>query len=140
MTEEYVRIAQNKIEEDRITSILKTLPLHSKLVLCSCYLLKQADYGGGAITGNVYEVYYELCNQIQLESLTQRRVSGLISELDIMGILNASVINLGRYGRTKKIKLGISEDVVKGIFLKDEWISSLISYHPHCLMKAESKS
>jgi archaeal cell division control protein 6 len=139
VTEEYVRIAQNKIEEDRITSILKTLPLHSKLVLCSCYLLKQADYGG-AITGNVYEVYYELCNQIQLESLTQRRVSGLISELDIMGILNASVINLGRYGRTKKIKLGISEDVVKDIFLKDEWISSLISYHPHCLMKAESKS
>ena len=139
VSEEYVRIAQNKIEEDRITSILKTLPLHSKLVLCSCYLLKQAEYDG-VITGNVYEVYNELCNKIQLESLTQRRVSGLISELDIMGLLNASVINMGRYGRTKKIKLGISEEVIKEIFQKDEWLNALINYKPHCLFKSQRKS
>jgi cell division control protein 6 len=132
VTEEHVRSAQNKIEEDRITTTLKTLPLHSKLVLCSCYLIKQAGYDG-VITGNVYEVYGELCKKIQLESLTQRRVSGLISELDIMGLLNASLINMGRYGRTKKIKLGIPEKIVRDISVKDNWLSTLLNYKPLCL-------
>ena len=134
VTEEHVRSAQNKIEEDRITSTLKTLPLHSKLVLCSCYLIKQAEYDG-VTTGNVYEVYSDLCKKIQLESLTQRRVSGLISELDIMGLLNASLINMGRYGRTKKVRLGIPEKTVKDIFIKDEWLSTLLDYKPRSLFE-----
>lgn len=133
VTEEHVRSAQKKIEEDRVVLVLKTLPIHSKLVLCSIYIMSRAKVKN-AITGDVYEVYIELCNQLGLESLTQRRISGLINELDITGILNARVVSLGRYGRTKKIRLAISNVVIKDVFSNDPWTKKIIDYSPKCLL------
>ena len=133
VTEEHVRCAQKKIEEDRVVLVLKTLPIHSKLVLCSIYIMSRAKVKN-AITGDVYEVYVELCNQLGLESLTQRRISGLINELDITGILNARVVSLGRYGRTKKIRLAISNVVIKDVFSKDPWTKKIIDYSPKCML------
>ena len=133
VTEEHVRCAQKKIEEDRVVLVLKTLPIHSKLVLCSIYIMSRAKVKN-AITGDVYEVYIELCNQLGLESLTQRRISGLINELDITGILNARVVSLGRYGRTKKIRLAISNVVIKDVFSNDPWTKKIIDYSPKCLL------
>ena len=133
VTEEHVRCAQKKIEEDRVVLVLKTLPIHSKLVLCSIYIMSRAKVKN-AITGDVYEVYVELCNQLGLESLTQRRISGLINELDITGILNARVVSLGRYGRTKKIRLAISNVVIKDVFSNDPWTKKIIDYSPKCML------
>lgn len=133
VTEEHVRSAQKKIEEDRVVLVLKTLPIHSKLVLCSIYIMSRAKVKN-AITGDVYEVYIELCNKLGLESLTQRRISGLINELDITGILNARVVSLGRYGRTKKIRLAISNVVIKDVFSNDPWTKKIIDYSPKCLL------
>jgi len=59
-------------------------------------------------TGDVFAVYEEKCKDCRLHPLTQRRISDLLSELDMMGIINAKIISLGRYGRTRKIKLDIS--------------------------------
>jgi len=133
VTEEHVRRAQKKIEEDRVVLVLKTLPIHSKLVLGSIYLMKRSKVKN-AITGDVYEVYVELCNTLGLEFLTQRRISGLINELDITGILNARVVSLGRYGRTKKIRLAISNVVIKNVFSSDPWMNKIIDYVPKCLL------
>jgi cell division control protein 6 len=133
VTEEHVRRAQKKIEEDRVVLVLKTLPIHSKLVLSSIYIMSRAKVKN-AITGDVYEVYVELCNQLGLESLTQRRISGLINELDITGILNARVVSLGRYGRTKNIRLAISNVVIKDVFSNDPWTKKIIDYSPKCLL------
>ena len=41
--------------------------------------------------------------------LTQRRVSDIISEFDMLGVVNAKVISKGRYGRTRDISLEIPE-------------------------------
>ena len=68
-----------KIEKDRIVEVLKTLPLHSKIVLCSAYYFKKTNQKL-INTGDIYEVYRELCEVINLEPLTQRRVSSLINE------------------------------------------------------------
>jgi cell division control protein 6 len=136
VTEEHVRRAQKKIEEDRVVLVLKTLPIHSKLVLSSIYIMSRAKVKN-AITGDVYEVYVELCNQLGLESLTQRRISGLINELDITGILNARVVSLGRYGRTKKIRLAISNVVIKDVFSNDPWTKKIIDYSPKCLLNKQ---
>jgi len=43
-----------------------------------------------------------MCRLIGIEILTQRRVTDLISELDMMGILNATVVSKGRYGGQKR--------------------------------------
>lgn len=136
ISEDHVRRAQNKIEQDRVEMVLKTLPIHSKLVLCSIYIMDSAKVDN-AITGDVYEVYKELCSQLSLESLTQRRVSSLINELDITGILNTRVVSLGRYGRTKKIRLAIYKRIIKNVFSNDSWINKIINYNPECLMKKQ---
>ena len=47
----------------------------------------------------------ELCKKTNLRPLTQRRVSDIVSELDMLGIINAKVISKGRYGRTREISL-----------------------------------
>jgi cell division control protein 6 len=39
--------------------------------------------------------------------LTQRRVSDIIAEIDMLGLINANVISKGRHGRTREIKLSI---------------------------------
>jgi len=117
---------------------LKNLTPHSKVVLISVYQLNKANISR-AITGDIYEVYRELCGEIGLTPLTQRRVSSLISELDAIGLLNARVESMGRYGRTKKIKLGIARSIVREVFSKDDRIGRLIHYVPQCLPKLPNR-
>jgi cell division control protein 6 len=45
--------------------------------------------------------------------LTQRRVSDIIQEFDMLGIINVKVISKGRGGRTREIKLAISNNIVQ---------------------------
>ncbi len=82
------------------------------------------------ITGDVYEVYSKICNDLNMEPLTQRRVSGLINELDISGIVNARLVNFGRYGRTKKIRLGVSTSIISSAFSDDSSIERVLTYTP----------
>ena len=132
VTEEHVRQAEKRVEHNRIIEVLANLPLHSKLVLSSVYLLGKAKVSC-AITGDIYEIYCELCDQFGLSPLTQRRVSGLINELDMVGLLNARVVSMGRYGRTKKIRLGINRSLVRKVFTNDGRLRRLIDYIPTCL-------
>ena len=131
VNEEHVRQAEKRVEHDRIVEVLENLPVHSKLVLCSVYLLGKAKISY-TITGDIYEIYCELCGQYGLSPLTQRRVSGLISELDMIGLLNARVVSMGRYGRTKKIRLGIGRSLVRNVFTNNDRFNELLSYVPNC--------
>jgi cell division control protein 6 len=53
--------------------------------------------------------------------LTQRRISDIIAELDMLGMINAKVISKGRYGRTREICLAIPRSTIPKIesILKD---------------------
>jgi len=135
ISEDHVRQAEKRVEHDRIVEALTNLPLHSKFVLCSVYLLGRARVSS-AITGDIYEIYRELCDQSGLSPLTQRRVSGLINELDMIGLLNARVVSMGRYGRTKKIRLGMSRSLIRKVFTTDDRLGRLIDYVPKCLAGA----
>lgn len=134
ITEIQIRLAEKRIEHDRVLEALANLPLHSKLVLCGVYLLERAKVNRA--TGDIFEVYCELCEQSGLMPLTQRRVSGLINELDVMGLLTARIVNMGRYGRTKKIRLSINRGFIKEIFVNDERLGYLTEYMPRCLAQA----
>ena len=137
ITEEHIRRAETRIEHDRVVEALKNLPAHSKLVLFGVYLLVKANIAR-AITGEIYEIYCELCEQAGLTPLTQRRVSGLINELDVLGLLNTQVVSMGRYGRTKKIRLGVPRSIIRSAFTGDERLRRLIKYAPKCLIGISS--
>ena len=88
------------------------MPLHSKLVLLSVYHLDKSS----VTTGEIYDVYNRICGELGAGLLTQRRLGTLVNELDVMGLLNAKVVSMGRYGRTKKIRLEISRTLLKNVF------------------------
>ncbi len=124
VNEGHVRKAQNYIERDTVSDALKTLPIQSKLVLYSIYQLEKNDLDE-IYTGDVYTTYSQFCNFSRMDVLTQRRVSDLINELDMMGIITAHVISKGRYGRTKKIHLSIPKTVITTILEQDYVINKL---------------
>ncbi|RLF49830.1 MAG: cell division control protein Cdc6 [Thermoplasmata archaeon] len=119
VTKDYVYLAKNKIELDCIAEVIRTLPLHSKIVLAGVVLLKEAGHDK-LTTGQVYDAYKIICGQLSLNPLTQRRITDIISELDMLGIINARVVSRGRYGRTKEIMLSVPSTDVKGIIEEDE--------------------
>ncbi|MEM0385165.1 MAG: ORC1-type DNA replication protein [Nitrososphaeria archaeon] len=137
VTEDHVREAEKLIEHNRVVEALANLTLHSKLVILSVFHLVRAN-GYKAVTGDIYEVYNELCRELAITPLTQRRVSTLINELDALGLLNAQVVSMGRYGRTKRIRLEVTRTLIKEAFSNDLRLGQLVDYEPKCLGKNSS--
>ena len=108
--EDCLRKASDKVEHDRIEEGLQSLPLQDKIII-----LTASRFPEGTNTGELYLVYMNLAKKFGLEPLTQRRVSGILAELDLMGLVSATVISQGRRGRTKKIKLLIGDDVLSKV-------------------------
>jgi len=126
ITEEHVREAEKHIEHNRVVEALTNLTLHSKLVLLSVYHLNKSS----ATTGEIYDVYNELCGELGAGLLTQRRLCSLVNELDAMGLLNAKVVSMGRYGRTKKIRLEISRSLIKDVLGGDPRLGRTVELRP----------
>jgi cell division control protein 6 len=131
ITEEHIREAEQHIEHNRVMDALQNLTLHSKLVLLSVYHLNKSS----ATTGEIYDVYNELCGELGSGLLTQRRLGTLVNELDAMGLVNTKVVSMGRYGRTKKIRLEISRTLLKDIFGNDARLGHMIDYNLKLLSK-----
>ncbi len=136
ITEEHVREAEKHIEHNKVVEALKNSTLHSKLVLLSVYHLGKAC-SGSATTGEIYDVYNELCGELGVSMLTQRRLGTLINELDAMGLLNSKVVSMGRYGRTKKIRLEIARSLIQDVFATDGRLGHLMEYTPKLVSKKQ---
>ncbi len=126
LDERHVRIAVQKIDQDRISEALRTLPLHAKMVLVAAVRSEHKE-SVRASSGSVYEEYSEICMKSGIEPLTTRRISGLLTELDTLGLVSAAIVNYGRYGRTKKITPNISRAVLQQAFQSDEILTQFIN-------------
>ena len=127
--ETHVRQAQEKIELDRVVEVVRTLPAQSKIVLFSTILLEQNGVHN-INTGEVYNIYKRLCAEVDADVLTQRRVTDLISELDMLGIVNAVVVSKGRYGRTKEISLSVPTEETEQVLLTDSRLGDIDDAQP----------
>lgn len=119
--EHHVRVAVQRIEQDRMVDALRSLPMQAKLVLMGISTL-----GSPHSTGEIYGRYAALCQRIGVEALTQRRVSGLLSELDLLGLVAANVVSQGRHGRTKRISNLIPTDLLHEVFTEDPIMNPLL--------------
>ncbi len=106
----HIDAAEEKIDRDRVIDIVKTQPKQQQTTLLAIFSLddKQKNI---IYTGEVYDLYKNYCKKIGLHPLTQRRVSDIIGELDMLGIINAKVISKGRFGRTRKISVEIPQTI-----------------------------
>ena len=109
----YIDEANHKIEKDKILDIIKSEPIQFQYVLHSIIKLAEKNKENPVFTGEVYNFYNELCIRNNSEVLTQRRVSDIIQEFDMLGIINVRVISKGRGGRTREIKLAITKNIVQ---------------------------
>lgn len=105
--------ANTKIERDNIIEIIKTEPKQFQFVLHSIIDLYEKNKDKPIFTGDVYHHYQETCKKNKFEILTQRRVSDIIQEFDMLGVLNVRVISKGRGGRMREIKLAIAGPIVE---------------------------
>jgi cell division control protein 6 len=117
LTLEFVDKAIEKIERDKIVDLVETQPRHHQLILLSILnffeTIKNKEQK--VYTGDIYNKYFELCKQLGYEPLTQRRVSDIVAELDMLGLINAQVISKGRYGRTREIKINLPNSLIQKI-------------------------
>jgi cell division control protein 6 len=127
--EKHVRRAQEKIELDRVVEVVRTLPTQSKLVLYAIILLERQGVQN-INTGEVFNIYKQLCSEIDVDVLTQRRVTDLISELDMLGIVNAVVVSKGRYGRTKEMGLSVPLEDTETVLLSDSRLADVEEAQP----------
>ena len=109
----YIDESNEKIEKDKILDVIKTEPKQFQLVLSSIIQLSEKNPEHHLFTGEVYNFYRDLCLKNRLEILTQRRVSDIIQEFDMLGIITVNVISKGRGGRMREIKLAISKEITE---------------------------
>ena len=105
--------AEDKIERDKIVEVVQTQTKQFHIILHAILLL--ATKRKNVFTGDVYDVYRAVCTHTGQRPLTQRRVSDIIAEMDMLGIINAKVISKGRFGRMREISIGLSESLLPQI-------------------------
>jgi cell division control protein 6 len=128
VAEAHVRSAKDKIELDIVNETVKNLTQQSKTVLMSI-IYNTKEENRMMTTGDVYSRYTELCSILGAAVLTQRRVTDLISELDMLGIIHARVRSFGRAGRTKEIELSIPQEIWR-MLEDDESMKPLKTHRP----------
>ncbi|MBI2579574.1 MAG: orc1/cdc6 family replication initiation protein [Candidatus Aenigmarchaeota archaeon] len=119
--ERHVDMAEYKIDMDRIVETVKSQPRQSQAVLHSIIKISQKTAlqkqwsDRRMLTGDVFDAYAGICASVGMKPLTQRRISDLIAELDMLGIITAKVVSNGRYGRTREIRLAINDNAAQKV-------------------------
>ncbi|TAL58472.1 MAG: AAA family ATPase [Nanoarchaeota archaeon] len=103
--------AEEKIEKDRVVEILSTQPKQFQAVLYSVMSYPKKTTSQKLYTGDIYELYRHVCKRAGLKSLTQRRISDILGELDTLGIVTARIISKGRHGRTRELHLATPQQL-----------------------------
>ncbi len=116
--EKHVRAGEDRIERDAPFIALKNATTHNKLVILAVMKSRSGT------TGDVYETYLSMCKQTEQRPLTQRRMTQIISDLELQGLVATDIVNQGRYGRSQKIKITVPITTVKEALKED--FSSLI--------------
>jgi len=113
INEDHIRMAGQKIEENKEVTALQSYPLHEKILIIS--VMKTSELS----TGGIYTAYKTLCKTVRQQELTQRRVTQMLSEIELSGLITGRIIHQGIHGRTKKYKLTIPPEMIKETFKDD---------------------
>lgn len=111
---EHVDAAEKKLDMDTVVTVVESQPKQSLAVLASIMHLID-DEKEDIQTGDIFTLYEKICAHRGLKVLTQRRISDLIAELDMMGIITTRIISLGRHGRTKEVRMSHGAPVMTKI-------------------------
>ena len=115
VTLDHLDQAEHKIEKDHILDIVRSQPKQFQLVVYGILTLWEKKGQSILSTGELYRLYKNLCIPSNQRPLTQRRVSDIIAELDILGLIDVTIISKGRYGRTREITPSLTGETAKNV-------------------------
>ena len=123
VTEEEVKQAKKKVEEEVILNMISTLPRQQQLVLYSIARLARRKSGVRKITGeenenvmfsgDVYNEYAGIAKQLKETVVSSRWYRQYISELEMFGLIVSTMSGKGIRGTTRLIKLGFDAKKIK---------------------------
>jgi cell division control protein 6 len=109
VTSDHVKRAKDRIEHNKVTEIISTLPLQQQRVLEAILLLTKQNEE--ISSGKLYEEYKEISKK---DAVTYRRIFDFIGELELLGIISTNTISRGRArGRTNIITLQCDVDLLE---------------------------
>ena len=114
ITDEHIRLASQRIEIDKESQQLNAFSLHEKLLVIT--IMKSPNIS----TGDIYTAYKSLCKTTHQNTLTQRRVTQMLNEIELSGLISGKMTHQGIHGNTKKFNLTITSDLVKNTLKSDE--------------------
>ena len=120
ITDEHIRLAAQKIEIDKESQQLNAFSLHEKLLVIT--IMKSPNIS----TGDVYSAYKSLCKITHQNTLTQRRTTQMLNEIELSGLISGKMIHQGIHGNTKKFNLTVSSDLVKNTLKSNETLVDVL--------------
>jgi len=105
---------------DLILDVLKTLPIHIKLILYACLRLHSQNNKNMKITvADVVLEYQRFATGLNISGISASQVTDKIKELDMLGFLKCKYIRKGS-GRIKHIYIYQPADIPKHISVLQE--------------------
>jgi len=109
VTSDHVRRAKDRIEHNKVTEIISTLPLQQQRLLEA--ILTLSKQGEEITSGKLYEEYTDVSKS---DAVTYRRIFDFINDLELLGIISTNTVSRGRgKGRTNIIKLQCDENLLE---------------------------
>ncbi len=119
-------------DSDKIISLLKTLPLHSRLVLCACIRLLSSNDAKITVT-DVFTEYKHLTAKFDVNWLSVNKVTEHIKELEMYGFLKCTYPPKGHTHQIKHIHIFEPAEIPKylSVLQEDMKKENVVSVHPH---------
>lgn len=119
---EHIDNADKRTEKNRIIDIIKSQPKQFQLVNYAIIKTsmkekhnlvtnKKTSIVEPTTTGAVYDYYNKIAKELGVVTLSLRRISDIIIELDVLGLINFKIVSKGRYGRTRFISVGLPKSL-----------------------------
>ncbi|MBS3062159.1 MAG: AAA family ATPase [Candidatus Diapherotrites archaeon] len=117
VTDDEVKRAKKKVEEEIITSMVSTLPKHQQILLFSLAELSlnkkpQAKLTGQPsaenvlFSGEIYDEYCSMAKKLKEPPVSSRWYREYISELEMFGLVSTTASGQGFRGNSRIVKLG----------------------------------
>ncbi|MBD3313774.1 AAA family ATPase [Candidatus Woesearchaeota archaeon] len=108
ITLDLVEEADKNLERDQMLAIVQTLTQHQKLIYLSILKNEEKVMAGS----DIYRIYLEECESLNIKPLSERRVRSFLIELTEMGLIESEVGWLASAKKkTRKISLNLDKAV-----------------------------
>ncbi|MDA3855259.1 MAG: orc1/cdc6 family replication initiation protein [Candidatus Woesearchaeota archaeon] len=119
---EHIDNADKRSERNRVIDVIKSQPKQFQLVNYAIIKTsmkekhnlvtnKKSMFFEPSTTGAVYDYYNKIAKELSVPSLSLRRISDIIVELEVLGLINFKIVSKGRYGRTRFISVDLPKSL-----------------------------